>query len=241
MTVARQFWQVYTVDNVVDIRGCMGHGNRNGLKRYGVIGLGAMMSDSTAEGNAQHQTAGILITPAYSIEDPSNFTAWQRFSYFIDVRGNELAGEPDYDSACSWAGVSMWHGAASGPPENMPPSPVVLGYGVSVARNSISRSDSIRGGAIAFADTWWEPNGSRMYVNTLIYGNAISNLPPPASSSFESMNTCAGAFHCGDTPIRELGIHIKMPLIHATVLSENTFTDVLTPLIDNGVGTVQVF
>ena len=241
ITVAREFWQVYTVDNTVDTRGCAGYGNRNGLKRYGGIGFGAMTADSTAEGNAQYDTAGIMISPGYSVESEYNYPAWQRFAYFLDVRGNELAGEPDYDSACSWAGVSLWHGAVSGPPENMPPSPAVLGYGVSIAKNSISHSDSIRGGAIAFADTWFEPNGSRMYVNTLIYGNEISNLPPPTSPTVASMSACSGSFDCGDNPIRQVGIHIKMPLIHATVLSDNTFTQVFTPLIDNGVRTVQVF
>jgi hypothetical protein len=61
MTVARDFWQVYTVDNTVDIRGCTKN-NQNGLKRYGIIGFGAMMTDSTAEGNIQYEAAGIYLS-----------------------------------------------------------------------------------------------------------------------------------------------------------------------------------
>jgi hypothetical protein len=248
MTVAREYWQVYTVDNIVDMRGCAGAGpsgagscnNQNGLKHCGVIGMGGMTSDSAAEGNVQYDASGILLSPAYSVENAPHFTAFQRFAYFVDVRANTLSGEADYDSTCSWAGVSLWHGAASGPPENMPPSPVVLGYGVSVARNVISHSDGIRGGAIVFADTWWEPEGSRMYVNTLIYQNVINNLPAPLSPTIQSGSACTGSFMCGDNPIREVGIHIRLPLVHSTVISENTFSDVLLPLIDNGTRTVHV-
>lgn len=247
MTVAREFWQVYTVDNLVDMRGCSGArsgagscNNLNGLKQCGIINFGGMTSDSTAEGNIQYDASGILITPAYSIEHAPHFTATQRFAYFVDVRSNTLSGEADYDSTCSWAGVSLWHGAASGPPETMPPSPVVLGYGVSVAKNSISHADGIRGGAVVFADTWWEPEGSRMYLNTLIYQNEISNLLAPSAPTMQSASSCSGSFMCGDDPVREVGVHIRLPLVHSTVISDNTFSDVQRPLVDNGTRTVHV-
>jgi len=238
MTVAREFWQVYTVDNTVDIRGCTKH-NQNGLKRYGVIGLGAMMTDSTVEGNVQYEAAGISLSPGYSVEVIEFFSSWECFDYFVEIRGNTFDDEPEYDSACSWSGISLCHGAASGSPSNMPPSPVVLGYGVSVAHNVISHADGIRGGAIVFGDTWWEPAGSRMYVNTLIYQNALSDLPQ-TSTIMMTTDVNTGFISCADDPVRGVGIHIKLPLIHSTVLSDNTFTAVPTPWIDNGTGTVQV-
>jgi hypothetical protein len=241
ITVARVYWQVQTVDNTVDLRGCTKN-NQNGLRQAGVIGYTGVTVDSAAEGNVQYESDGILLQAAYSsVDEPElGYIPFQEFQYFVEIRGNTMADEFDYDSECSWhGGIGLWHGAATRSSLPMPPSPVVLGYGVSIARNTISRADGIRGGAIVLADTWQEPPGSRMYVNTLIHHNRIADLPLPGPAPTTSLNECDGVTSpCSSGPVRGVGIHVTTPLNYYTVRHGNVFAGVPTPEIDHGTQSV---
>jgi hypothetical protein len=170
------------------------------------------------------------------------FIPFHGFQYFVEVRGNRMIDEYDYDSKCSlYGGIGLFHGAATAATLPMPSSPVVVGYGVSIARNTIRHADGIRGGAIGLHDTWHEPPGSRMYVNTLVHHNLIRNLPVPPPAPTTRIDQCDGvSYSCTGDPIQGVGIHIRIPLNHDTVLHGNVIAGVPTPVIDNGTDTVQV-
>ncbi len=239
-TVARQFWQMYTVDNYVDNRNvtnddCAGT-SPNKVKKYGLISLYGMMADGAVEGNIQHQSDGVLLSGIYSNHDPVNgLIQRQDFKYFVEIRGNTLNGEYDYNTDCSWSGISLWHGAATAalPEKQMPPSPVVHFYGVSIAANSLAHADAIRGGAISFADTWWVAPNSRIALNTLVQHNRILDMP---NTAFTNSVRCDNA----NIP-RSVGINIRRPETVNTILYGNTFDNsVVSPLLNKGTNTIQV-
>ena len=97
----------------------------------------------------------------------------------------------------------------------------VLGYGVSIGRNTISHADGLRGGAIVAEDGYYTSSpGYPMLVNMLIHNNAIQNLgnAPPSTGT------------CDELYPHRRGIHLHKysytPTAHAiarTVLVGNSF------------------
>lgn len=242
VTVSRQHWQVNTVDNLVDQRGCTKN-NQNGLKTAGVMSYYGMTSDSSFEGNRLYESAGFVMPSVFAryLDVPNYFLLMQSFSYFNEVRNNSIIDEVDYDSGCSLSGIQVWFGGTTGttqPPDTLP-SPVVTGYGLSIAHNQIVHADGLRGGAISFAETWWVPPGSKMWLNSLVHHNRIADLPntPPTTTT---VNQCSGTTVSCDVPARSICTNLRMDVVHDTVLYANSCPSGATPLLNLGSETTSL-
>jgi hypothetical protein len=238
LTVSRQAWQVHTVDNVIDQRGCAGV-NGNGYKKAGVLSYYGNTADSSLSGNIQYASGGILLPAGFnSIHAPEQgYRYFQQLQYFNEVRYNRVLDEPDYDSGCSASGIQLPFGAASGTPAQPTanPSPVVAAYGVQVLHNHVEHADGLRGGALTMPPTWWVTPSSRLWLNTLIHHNAFVDLPAtPVSVS--TLDGCIGPVACEDPP-RGICVNLLDPAIHSAVLYGNTCPAGATPLVDLGTAT----
>ena len=223
VTVARQFWQVYVVDNQVDIRGCE-KDNPNTTKS-GVIGFAAMMADSTIEGNTLYESDGILLVAQYIVELADLNV--RSFQYFIEVRGNTIIDEYDFDSDHSWSGITLRY--ASDPDH---PSPVV-GYGISVSHNTIDHADGLRGGTIGIVLAGNAPPTPYQHKSTLIHHNHISDV-----MRLDDQGVCLP-----DNPVARnggVGIHIHKAFTWDTVLYANTTKEVCHDLVNEGTNTWPV-
>jgi hypothetical protein len=110
------------------------------------------------------------------------------------------------------------------------PPPPVLSYGVSIVRNTVIHADGIYGGGISIVNTWWagpSPYNWPSMNNTLIFQNTLQDLsgPPPTGAPGPAQTT-------------RIGINLEQPMVWNTVLYANTFNNVTTPLVDNGIGTI---
>jgi hypothetical protein len=248
LVVEREAWQTYTVDNEIDNRDCMGV-SESGDKKQGTIGLQASAADSTIEGNDMHQAGGILGWMTYQVDLPPSMSFPQGWSHgvslqsFIDVRRNTIEGEVDYASNCSIGGINWSYAALTGPDvNNLPPSPVVEGYGISIANNSVTHADGVAGGAISLTYSWRSPPNSHSFEHVLIHHNSISDLAAPAPDRLETTTTslCKGVLGCLK-PIRDVGIFIQEPVTYWTVLYKNASSQVATPVLDDGSNTMLDF
>jgi hypothetical protein len=222
-SVARQYWQVYTVDNTVDIRGCQ---KANPTKpASGLIALWGLMVDSTVDHNTQYESDGILFATSYSTDDPDNgLTSDVRSKFFVEVRANTVNGEYDFNNPCSWSGISLGYGTFESQPG------IVEGYGINVVKNTVIHADGLRGGAITIVPGWFYPTDA-MYRSTLIQRNTIQDLVqevPPLKSPCE-----------GNVDYLRMGIDLFAGS-WKTVLFANTITNVTYPIVDGGTQTVQV-
>jgi hypothetical protein len=230
IALGRQYWQTYIVANQVDQSSPTCRKSNLTDARGGVIGLWTAASDSTVEGNQQTDTDGIEYGQGYAARTPSCPTCIGSESFLtgIEIRGNRIAGEYDWSSDCSWSGIRGYF-VATPTPEAPPP---VLGFGVLIANNTISRADGQRGGAIslAHAGASGPPPGTWPLVqNTLIFGNSIRDLdgPLPRSQCHQNQHVRAGIRLEGPRNVRD------------TVLADNRCERVAVHLEDAGVGTVR--
>jgi len=231
ISVGREFWQVYTVENQVDQRAptCR-KSNRNGPEG-GAITLYAQFADSAVDGNRQHDTDGIFLHHSYDAEDRGCATCKTRanFQSFVEVRGNVIDGEYDWMSDCSRSGIFISHSAGL---TFSSPSPVV-GYGLSISHNSIARADALRGGAIGAALTWHggpPPHNWRLLESTLIFRNEIRDLAGPTPLS-----------RCDVEQSQRIGINLyEDSLVWDTVLYGNSCLNTSVPLVNRGRRTVLV-
>ncbi|MEP7244944.1 MAG: hypothetical protein ABI885_14865 [Gammaproteobacteria bacterium] len=231
-TVAREYWQVYTVDNFVDQRQPLCTKlNANGPVG-GVITLYGQTADSAVEGNRQYDTSGIQLAFGYSVHDADpgiGIEPATLFQSFVEVRGNIVDHEYNWNSRCTWSGIQANY--AAGPTLGFPPP--IEGYGISIARNTITQADGLHGGAIAFTRSWFAgppPHDWPVIQSPLIFGNMISDVvgsPPVADPG------------CGDWPQR-IGIHLEDSMVQRAVLHANSCKNVGTRLSDGGAGTVRV-
>jgi hypothetical protein len=235
VTAARQYWQVYTVDNLIDHRTPLCRkSNANGPKG-GSIALWGQTADSVVEGNRLYDTSGIAFQQTYSAASPAGgdcgatgCSPGTSFLAFVDLRGNTIDGEYDWKSDCS---VSGFYGSHSASPTPASPPPVT-GYGVSIVRNTIRHADGLRGGAITLPLTWYSgppPGQWNLVDNTLIHHNAIADLVDPAPDR-----------RCDAQQTHRIGINISDPLIWRTTLYANTCSQVSRPLNDAGTQTVRL-
>ena len=245
VTVAREFWQVYTVDNQVDSTACaVGPSSPDWWWRpeQGEIACWAMTADSVIEGNVQTRSDGIVLHTTCGV--PPDVPS-QSFVYFTDVRGNLVDDEYNHDAYCSMSGIELYYGASDGSA-----SPV-LAYGVDISHNTVRHADGLRGGAIVIANSWWGGGpGNASVVQALVHDNAIEDLddPPPDPASNAGPN---GA--CDLQFPRRSGIHVHewphyvgnppalVPpyLVSRTVLSANAFEEGLAcKIVDEGSETV---
>ena len=225
ISVGRNYWQVITVANEIDIRGCVkppeaASGHRS---KSGEIMVFTMMTDSAVLGNAQYQTDGITLAANYW-PDNHLYQFDHQAKYFVEVRGNTIDGEFDHCSSHSQSGVRLEYNVLH---ESTPP---LLGYGITIADNFIRRADGLYGGAIGFAFLTAPLPEARYFENTLIFDNDIRGI----------------VARPGCDPTRDrIGIHINnvnfpphTADIRKTTLAGNRFTHVNLPLRDLGAETI---
>jgi hypothetical protein len=227
VSVGRNYWQVLTVANEIDIRGCVkppaaAYGPRS---KAGEIMLFTMMTDSAVLGNVQHETDGITLCANYWLNDEV-FQIEHQAKYFVEVRGNTVDDEFDYCSALSQSGIRLEYNVSPG--DTAP----LLGYGITIADNLIRRADGIRGGAIDFAYLTAPLNVARYFENTLIFDNDLRDIR--ARPGCNPMHARIGIH------IQSLHVPPETPDVRTTTLSGNRFTQVDVPLRDLGAGTIVI-
>ena len=219
ITLSRQFWQVYVVDNTVDNRGCV---NANPVGRGGVIGSGSNLADAVFDSNEQYQTDGIQLSGWY--HSPDQFVSGSDtersqavLNYFNTVRANRVDGELAYQSDCSWSGIGMYFGN-QGTPE------VLTVFGLNIHGNTVDHADARVGGAILLlGGTWPDPNSPAVMGNTLVQHNTMTNLDGGAPAG-----------NCGQPIAERIGLHIYTPNIEHTVHYANSYSNVNKPVVDAG-------
>jgi hypothetical protein len=143
-----------------------------------------------------------------------------------------VAGEYAWDSDCSWSGIQL--AVASSRLAASPPP--TLGYGISIARNSIRHADGMPGGAISAALSWYAgppPSTWPMIDSTLIFANTIVDV----AGSQPALTCSASRHHLYPT---RMGINIDHAMIWRTMLFDNAFIGVSPPIVDAGSDTVDL-
>jgi len=229
--VGREYWQVYTLANVIDHRQPLCQKSNRTRPKGGGIVLWGQSADSVVAGNRQYDTDGILMQNGYVAEEPEcrECVASNTFQAFAEIRDNLIDGEYQWDSACSISGIMSSY-VASDTPSSPPP---ILGIGLNIGYNTIRQADGFLGGAIDFASTWKKgppPYRWALIDNALIHHNTIgditASLPQPA---------------CNYRQVVRAGIRIDAPgSISRTVLYGNTCSNVARNLEDYGTDTVRV-
>lgn len=203
ISIGREFWQVYTVANVIDQRKPLCEkSNRTGPKGGG-ISLWAQTADSVVDGNRQYDTDGIIFQQFYSAEDAACHDCRTASDYqdFLEIRGNLIDGEYAWDDDCSSSGI-FGSLAASPTPRSPPPT---VSYGVTIARNTINRADARGGGAITMMTTAAEgpaPHRWPLAANVLVYRNILTGLDAPPAKA------CKGGSAHARTGISLAGSHL---------------------------------
>jgi hypothetical protein len=151
--------------------------NRSNTKA-GVIIVWAQTADSVVEGNRQYDTDGITVQQLYNAQESGCRDCDRVASYldFVEIRGNLIDGEYDWDSGCSSSGI--FGSLAAGPTTHSAPPPTVS-FGLSISHNTINHADGLRGGAIAFSPTWYQgpaPHRWPLVNNALIFQNTLTGL-----------------------------------------------------------------
>jgi len=230
ISVGREFWQLYVVDNQVDNRRPLCQKSNRSRRVAGGIGIWAQSADSVLAGNHQFDSDGIFLNEIYQTpEHPCpDCTMSAAFLSSIEVRANVVDGEYDWDSDCSVSGISV--GIAAAPWESTPPPTV--GFGISISHNRVRHADSAHSGAIAQVDTWYagpEPQRWPLSDNLLIHHNVIEDIAGAKASAT-----------CGSSRAR-VGIGFPDKAIAwRTVLYANACRNVSMPLGPGGEDTVKV-
>ena len=230
IAVGREFWQLYVLANVVDNRRppCL-KSNRSRLAAGG-ISLWAQAADSVIAGNRQYDSDGIFAQENYIVPEHAcaDCTMESFFQSFIEIRGNLIDGEYDWNNDCSSSGIGL--GIAAAPWGN--PIPPTVGFGISIADNTIRHADGLRGGAISQVNSWWpgpKPYRWPLSDNAIIQHNTISDIEGKRALPI-----------CGTSHPR-IGIAFPKPAIAwRTVLYANTCEGVSDPVGTGGVATVKV-
>jgi hypothetical protein len=196
IVVFQQTWQMYIVDNAVD-NACSHRlpAETYDLIRFngGLIGVYNSISDSVIEANAQVDTGGIRLSADYNVDEVGN-SSTQRAMYFVDVRGNTIertfgstlaTGQPHQKNAYG-GGINLASQISVSLNGMLSDTPDVMGFGVSVARNTIRHVALMQWGA---SNVWAVGLGTEGalagesptpgYVDTLVFGNAIADIPRP--------------------------------------------------------------
>jgi hypothetical protein len=232
LTVSRQAWQLYVVDNTVDNRAPTCLKSNRTRPRAGLVGFDTTTADSSIAGNRQYDSDGLFIQQGYDVTDPACAEckgARASFQNFVDIRGNTIDGEYAWSSDCSHSG--FLGSVAAGPAASSPPP--VTSFGVSLAYNFIRRADATRGGGISLAPTWYQgppPYDWKMVDGMLIHHNTLTDLSGPVPPQ-----------QCDNKYPARIGINIYTgATIWNTVLYANACPRVSLPLSDTGHDTVRV-
>lgn len=231
IAIGREYWQLYAIDNMVDDKKPPCQKSNRSRHDAGGIVLWAQSADSVIEGNRQYDTDGILVQQNYVVSEHScaDCTMVSFFQSFLEIRGNTIDGEYDWNMDCSASGIAT--GIAAAPWGNaIPPT---VSYGVSISHNTIRHADAARGGAIALMDSWSsgpEPHRWPLSDNMLIYHNAIRDI-----DGARAFPICDGSYH------PRSGISFPQPeTAWHTVLYGNSCAKVSLPISGSGVDTVRV-
>lgn len=223
VVLTRAYWQIQTVDNIVDLRGCT-KANPNGPSGGG-IGQAGPLVDASFDGNRQYETDGISLSGSYSTAALTDgIGAYWASAYFVEIRNNEIQGEYDWESLCSLSGIGLYYSAGFDQP-----SPIVQ-FGVNVAGNTVTQADGLRGGAIVLSRGWWGPPTPVLLKSPLIQRNRIEHVSGPSLAGVG----------CPDSAIDRIGIHVSEPFVEDAVLYRNEFDDVTRPIVDQGTATFIV-
>jgi len=231
VVVQRQFWQVYTINNRIDQRRPLCQKSNRTQPKGGVITMWAPSTDSVIDGNTQLDADGIKFQQTYSAADPKckECTSWAMAQLFLEIHGNAMHGKYDWDSNCSESGISGWYGA-SPTPSSPPP---VMGYGVSIAHNTIDHADGLRGGAISTMLSWHAgpaPHEWPLVRGLLIQHNQIADIE--------------GRMPTGGCPYSQpsrVGISLEhTQLVQGTMLYANSCRQVSKRLYDGAARTLRI-
>lgn len=231
IAVGREFWQLYAVDNAVDDRMPLCQKSNRSRHDAGGIVLWAQSADSVIESNRQYDTDGILVQQNYIVpEHPCADCAMASFlQFFLEIRGNTIDGEYDWNTDCSASGIAT--GIAAAPWGNA--TPPTVGYGVSISHNTIRHADAARGGAIALMDSWSSgpaPHRWPLSDSMLIHHNSIRDI-----DGARALPICDRSYH------PRSGISFPQPeTAWHTVLYGNSCAQVSLPISGSGVDTVHV-
>ena len=231
VSVGREYWQVYTIGNVIDHRRPACRKSNRWRPKGGGIVLWGQSADSVVEGNRQYDTDGISFQQYYNAKEPGCAECYSSttFQSFVEIRNNVIAGEYDWGSACSLSGITGSYAVAP-TPGSPPPT---LSFGLSITGNTIEGADGYTGGAIVFPLTWWNgppPHRWRLIEGPLIQHNVIRNI-----SGFPPRDACN--FRQG----QRIGIHFQgRDAVSGGVLYGNLCENVDTALVDRGAQTVRV-
>ena len=231
ITIAREFWQVYIVGNSIDQRRPPCTKANVTRPKGGAISIWGESSDVAVEGNRQFDTDGILFQQQYGAEEAgcTDCRAGATIPSFLEIRGNRIEGEYDWNSACSISGIMGSYAAAP----NRYASPPPLSFAVSIAHNDITHADGLGGGAITIQPTWYR--GPEGYLKPLVRGITIDHNRLTALSG--------GAAHpaCGYPGSVRAGIRLSGGSnVAGTVLYGNSCKDVAVPIVDHAVLTQSV-
>ena len=239
VTIEKQFWQVYIVDNYIDQRLSSGCTKANPDKPSGgSITVAGQTTHAVIEGNRQYDTSGIGIYTAYTVTDP-NYSSVpnDQFHHFTEIRGNNISGEYDWLSYCSFSGIQIEYSA--GPTAGYPPPPE--GYGISISHNTVTQADGFQDGAITFSRGWYggpapDSTGWDAVENALVFNNSISNitLPPPGAVTPSPWISCA------PNQSSRIGSHIEDGMAWHTVYAQNACSNNATNFLDGGTRSQRV-
>lgn len=231
MVVGRQYWQVFVVGNDIEHRSPPCRKSNLTGPNGGAIAVWAPTADFVVEGNRQRDANGIVFTQGYSMTTPScptcpNSTFYQTA---LEIRGNVVDGEYDWSTDCGQGGIWGSFGA-SRTPESPPP---VVGFGISISHNVVSRADGLRGGAIDFPMTTFPgppPGDWPLIENLLLFHNQLRDIagPPPRPQCFYGQRNRTAIRFEGKDNIRD------------SVLYANQCTRVDTFLADGGKDTKRI-
>jgi hypothetical protein len=230
MAIGREYWQAYTIDNLVDHRQPLCQKSNRSRHDGGGITLWAQSADSVIEGNRQYDADGILVQQNYVLpEHPCADCGMESFfQSFLEIRDNTVDGKYDWDSNCSASGIVT--GVAAAPwGGGIPPT---VSYGVSISHNTVRHADGARGGGIAQVSSWYagpEPHRWPLSDNMLIHHNSLRDISGQSALPI-----------CGSRVAR-IGINFPVPQIAwRTVLYGNTCSNVSLPIGGAGVNVTRV-
>jgi hypothetical protein len=239
VTIEKQFWQVYVVDNYIDQRLSSGCTKANPDKPSGgTITLAGQTTHAVIEGNRQYDTSGIGVDNGYTVTDPQYGTVPNdQFHHFTEIRGNTISGEYDWQSYCSFSGIQIEYSA--GPTAGYPPPPEA--YGISVSHNTVTQADGFHDGAITFSRGWYggpapDATGWDAVESALVFDNSISNitLPPPGPVTPSPWLSCA------QSQSSRIGSHIEDGMAWHTVYAQNSCSNVANNFLDGGTQSQRV-
>lgn len=231
ISVGRDYWQVYTVGNVIDQREPLcKKANLNGPSG-GTIAVWTATADSVIAGNEQHDTGGIFFGARYSFPAPDCHDCGNvaSFQTGLEIRANVVDGEYDWNSDCSRSGIS---GGLSISPTPQSPPPLV-GIGILIAQNRITHADGLRGGAIDLTAGWYlgpPPGKWPLLESIVIQHNIVTDIDGPVPRNachFNQDNRSAFRLDGVDN-------------MRDTVFYANRCERVGKILIDGGKGTVRL-